>query len=60
MAEIISTEVKQEKAVLIGASFSPTGVARVEEYLDELEFLASTLGLDSVKRYTQKLQRPEP
>lgn len=60
MAEIISTEIKQEKAVLIGASFSPTGVARVEEYLDELEFLASTLGLDSVKRYTQKLQRPEP
>lgn len=60
MAETISTEIEQEKAVLIGASFSPTSLARVEEYLDELEFLASTLGLASVKRYTQKLQRPEP
>jgi GTP-binding protein HflX len=60
MAEIITTEIEQEKAVLIGASFSPAGVSRIEEYLDELEFLASTLGLESVKRYTQKLQRPEP
>jgi GTP-binding protein HflX len=60
MAETISTEIEQEKAVLIGASFSPTSLARVKEYLDELEFLASTLGLASVKRYTQKLQRPEP
>jgi GTP-binding protein HflX len=60
MAETISTEIEQEKAVLIGASFSPTSLARVKEYLDELEFLASTLGLASVKRYTQKLQHPEP
>ncbi len=60
MAETISTEIKQETAVLIGASFSTTGSLRLEEYLDELEFLASTLGLLTMKRYEQKLTRPEP
>lgn len=60
MAEIKTTENNIEKAVLIGAAFSLEDSNRIEEYLDELEFLASTLGLESVKRYTQKLQRPEP
>jgi GTP-binding protein HflX len=60
MVETITTEIKQEKAILIGAAFSATGTIRLEEYLDELEFLASTLGLETVKRYEQKLARPEP
>jgi hypothetical protein len=60
MAETVTTEAKQEKAVLIGAAFSPAEANRLEEYLDELEFLASTLGLETVKRYVQKLPRPEP
>lgn len=60
MAETITTEAKKEKAVLIGAAFSPFEATRLEEYLDELEFLASTLGLETAKRYAQKLPRPEP
>lgn len=60
MAGLETTKVKIEKAVLVGASFSPEDASRQEEYLDELEFLASTLGLNAVKRYSQKLQRPEP
>ncbi len=60
MSELLTTEIKQEKAILIGASFNTDDAARIEEYLDELEFLASTLGLETVKRYAQKLTRPEP
>lgn len=60
MAETITTEAKKEKAVLIGAAFTPFEAIRLEEYLDELEFLASTLGLEIAKRYAQKLPRPEP
>ncbi|MCK5208812.1 MAG: GTPase HflX, partial [Cyclobacteriaceae bacterium] len=60
MGETFSTKVKKEKAVLVAASFSPLDSVRINEYLDELEFLAKTLGLQSVKRFTQKLSKPEP
>jgi len=60
MAEILKTKIKVEKAVLVGAAFNPTEANRLDEYLDELDFLASTLGLNAVKRYSQKLQKPEP
>jgi GTP-binding protein HflX len=49
-----------EKAVLVAASFTPEGAVRIEEYLDELAFLASTLGLKAIKRFSQKLKNPEP
>lgn len=60
MGEILKTKKKVEKAVLVAASFSSNDASRIKEYLDELEFLASTLGLKSVKRFTQKMQKPEP
>jgi len=60
MPDKLMTKIKIEKAVLVGASFSPSDASRLDEYLDELDFLASTLGLNAVKRYTQKLQHPEP
>jgi len=60
MTGIATTKVKIEKAVLVGATFSPADASRQVEYLDELDFLASTLGLNAVKRYSQKLLRPEP
>jgi len=60
MGETSTTKGKIEKAVLVAASFSSTDASRINEYLNELEFLASTLGLQAVKRYTQKLDRPEP
>ena len=60
MGEILSTNVKKEKAVLVAASFSPDDSSRINEYLDELEFLAETLGLETTRRFTQKLERPEP
>jgi GTPase len=48
-----------DKAVLVAGAFSTPGPSRVEEYLDELEFLATTLGLVTVKRFTQRLNKPE-
>ena len=33
---------------------------KLKEYLDELEFLTYTAGGEVVKRYTQKLDRPDP
>lgn len=60
MGETSSTKVKGEKAVLVAASFSSVESGRINEYLDELEFLAKTLGLQVEKRFTQKLDRPVP
>jgi len=60
MGDILSTKIKIEKAVLVAASFSSEDSIRINEYLDELEFLAKTLGLKTVERFSQKLERPEP
>lgn len=59
MGETVSTKGKKEKAVLVAASFSSVESGRLNEYLDELEFLAETLGVKTKKRFTQKLDRPE-
>lgn len=59
MGETYSTEVKKEKAVLVAASFSSADSNRINEYLDELEFLAETLGVQTEKRFTQKMDHPE-
>ncbi len=60
MRETLSTKIKKEKAVLVAAAFSTEDSSRINEYLDELEFLAKTLGVKTVKRFTQKLANPEP
>lgn len=48
-----------ERIILIGLSTRDTDMDRVTEYLDELEFLAETAGGFTVKRFTQKLDRPD-
>ncbi len=50
---------KVEQAVLVGLISQHQTAEQVEEYLDELEFLAETAGAKTVKRYTQKLSRPD-
>lgn len=50
----------REKAVLIGVINQTQSEEKIQEYLDELEFLADTAGADSVKRFTQKLEKPNP
>ena len=51
--------VKEEKAILIGVVHKDQTEQQVNEYLDELAFLAETAGAVTVKRFTQKLQHPD-
>jgi GTP-binding protein HflX len=48
-----------EKAVLVGVITRDQSEALVEEYLNELEFLAMTAGAQTLKRFTQKLPQPD-
>jgi len=48
-----------EKAVLVGLVNYWQDEEKVAEYLDELDFLATTAGAITLKRFTQKLEKPE-
>lgn len=50
---------KEELAVLVGVIQKDQTEPQVQEYLDELAFLASTAGAETVKRFTQKLPHPD-
>lgn len=47
-----------ETAVLVGVILPHQSEELITEYLDEMEFLASTAGAVTKKRYTQKLRSP--
>jgi GTP-binding protein HflX len=53
------TAEKQEKVVLVGVVTPNQTEEHTKEYLDELQFLVETAGGETVKTFTQKLQRPE-
>lgn len=48
-----------EKAILVGLITPSLSQAQVDEYLEELSFLAKTAGVEPVKRFTQKLRSPD-
>jgi GTP-binding protein HflX len=50
---------KEERAILVGLVHKDQNEQQVQEYLDELAFLAETAGAVAVKRFTQKLQHPD-
>jgi GTP-binding protein HflX len=52
-------DVSLEKAVLIGIITKDQDETKLKEYLDELEFLTFTAGGYAVKRFTQKMDRPD-
>jgi GTP-binding protein HflX len=54
----ISTEKIVEKAVLVGIINADQDEALVREYLDELAFLTETAGVVPVKKFTQRIDRP--
>ncbi|MBP3822767.1 MAG: GTPase HflX [Bacteroidaceae bacterium] len=58
MKEFVITEAKAETAVLVGLITPQQDERRTTEYLDELEFLATTAGAVTVKRFTQRVQGP--
>ncbi len=49
-----------EKSILIGIITQVQSEEKLEEYLDELEFLTYTAGGRVLKRFTQKLTTPNP
>ncbi len=49
-----------EKTILIGIITNNQNKEKVDEYLDELSFLAETAGAYPVKSFMQKLDRPNP
>ena len=53
-------DISLEKVVLIGIITKQQDEVVSKEYLDELEFLTYTAGGDVVKRFTQKLEMPNP
>ncbi|CAL2087967.1 GTPase HflX [Tenacibaculum sp. 190524A05c] len=57
---IETRKVTSEKAVLIGVITQLQNEDKAKEYLDELEFLTVTAGGVPVKRFLQKLDRPNP
>jgi GTP-binding protein HflX len=50
---------KEEKAILVGLVHKDQTETQVNEYLDELAFLADTAGAEAIKRFTQKLPHPD-
>ena len=58
MKEFVISEAKAETAVLVGLITKEQDEAKTQEYLDELEFLATTAGAHTVKRFTQKVGGP--
>ena len=59
MIEKKSAIQKDIKAVLVGLVSKEQTEHLVNEYLDELAFLAETAGAKAVKRFTQKLPHPD-
>ncbi len=53
-------DLELEKAVLIGVVTQPQNEEKSKEYLDELEFLTYTAGGEVLKRFTQKMEMPNP
>ncbi|NLI36398.1 MAG: GTPase HflX [Bacteroidales bacterium] len=60
MKEFVISEVTAETAVLVGLITQQQDERKTKEYLDELEFLAKTAGVEVVKRFTQKIETPSP
>ena len=55
MKDFITSEIKNENAVLVGLITPEQNEETVNEYLDELAFLAETAGLVPDKRFVQRL-----
>ena len=58
MKEFVISEAKTETAILVGLITPNQDEAKTKEYLDELEFLATTAGARTVKRFTQRVGGP--
>ncbi|MEG1949971.1 MAG: GTPase HflX [Odoribacter sp.] len=60
MGDYFYTDKQAERAILVGVALQSEGVSytQMSEYLDELSFLAETAGAETVKIFTQNLDKP--
>lgn len=58
MKDLVISKETTERTVVVGLITPKQPEVKVNEYLDELEFLADTAGAEVVKRFTQKLDNP--
>ena len=49
-----------ERAVLVGIIHQNQDESKATEYLDELQFLTLTAGGETIRRFTQKIDKPNP
>lgn len=59
LQKLHDTSPKEETAVLVSVIRQNQSTLETEEHLDELAFLAETLGAKTVYRFTQKMERPD-
>ena len=60
MGDYYVTKKEKETCVLVGLITHDQTREQLEEYLDELEFLAMTADAETVKKFSQKLPHPNP
>jgi len=56
---LISTRKQIESCIIVGVATQQQRIEKLQEYLDELDFLVKTAGAVVKKRFTQKLQMPD-
>ena len=59
MKDLHSTENPKLTCVLVGVASKQQESEQVIEYLDELEFLARTYNLETMRVFTQRLEKPD-
>ncbi len=57
--KIHDTAPQKERAILVALIYQKQNIDKTNEYLDELEFLASTAGVETIQRFTQRLDNPD-
>ncbi|HEV7348414.1 GTPase HflX [Telluribacter sp.] len=58
-SKLNSTAKRQETAVLVAVSTQRQTAEKTQEYLDELAFLATTLGVKTIQTFSQNLDRTD-
>ncbi len=59
MGKMIDTKIENDTGILVTVAPKQESDLKITEFLDELEFLAQTLNIDTKKRFAQKLQYPD-
>lgn len=60
MIDFIKTDAATDRAFIVGIITPDVSEIEVDEYLQELAFLAHTANIQAVKAFTQKLDNPNP